>query len=70
MFNSLDYWRDGYRKLYKDYRYFFLRHDEMLEKIKMLESSIDELVYEKMVLKYDLEIMERELSLLRDKNGI
>lgn len=61
MFDEMSYWKDGYRKLYKEYRSLLSLIEYDKKRIGIMENSIDALVYEKMILDLEIERLERQL---------
>ena len=60
--NTETYWRDGYMKLHKEYD-FFLREN------KQLKEQIDLLVQQKMVMQYEIDLLNRILSDIQGKTN-
>lgn len=57
-----DYWKDGYQKLYNLYDFQRIQIQKLEDEIKLKNSSIDELVADKMLLSNEVETMKRMIN--------
>lgn len=62
MINTETYWRDGYLKLYKEY-------DFLLRENKQIKEQIDLLVQQKMIMQYEIDVLNRILADIQGKTN-